>query len=177
MLTLDITAAGVFVGSNTGNDWSWSSVTCTCGKCLNDTQNSKLISYTDFDLNSSDISTLSLSSALRALKVKIICTDYNEGDKSIYIFMINELWQNWWDPNHASILHPVTGPRLYCCGCWVLDTAVVDVDTGVWRQARQHRRRHRGQESCSGHPPTVAVAAALRELRGKYASIKYLTTF
>ena len=45
MLTLDITAAGVFVGSNTGNDWSWSSVTCTCGKCLNDTQNSKLISY------------------------------------------------------------------------------------------------------------------------------------
>ena len=39
----------VFVGSNTGNDWSCttqSSVTCTCGKCLKwHTQNSKLISY------------------------------------------------------------------------------------------------------------------------------------
>ena len=69
------------------------------------------------------------------------------------------------------------GSTVVDAGCWVLDTAVVDVDTGVWRQARQRRRRHRGQESCSGHPPTVAVAAALRELRGKYASINYLTTF
>ena len=174
MLTLDITAAGLFVGSNTGYDWS--SVTCTCGKCLNDTQNSNLISYRFRSQQFRHFHTLIILST-QSSQNKIICTDYNKGDKSIYIFMTNELWQNWWDPNHASILHPVTGPRLYCCGCWVLDTAVVDVDTGVWRQARQRRRRHRGQESCSGHPPTVAVATALRELRAKYTSIKYLTTF
>ena len=132
MLTLDITAAGVFVGSNTGNDWSCttqSSVTCTCGKCLKwHTQNSKLISYRFRSQQFRHFHTLIILSTqlISALKVKIICTDYNKGDKSIYIFMINELWQNWWDPNHASILHPVLGLLwlLRAGHCWMWTRSV-----------------------------------------------------
>ena len=122
MLTLDITAAGVFVGSNTGNDWSWSSVTCTCGKCLNDTQNSNLISYRFRSQQFRHFHTLIILST-QSSQNKIICTDYNKGDKSIYIFMTNELWQNWWDPNHGSILRPVLwllwmlGAGHCCGGC------------------------------------------------------------
>ena len=61
-------------------------------------------------------------------------------------------------------------------GCWTLLW-------WMWTPECDARRGSAGggtgvrRAAYPGHPPTVAVAAALWELRGKYASIKYLTTF